>query len=86
MGGGGRRGAFMRGLRLGRRCKYEGGGKRCRNEVDQKEKQGGAGRWGLREGKGFTVVILEWRCRDGGTEGKRCSYEREKLREEKVQI
>ncbi len=46
--------------------------------MDRKEKQGGAGKSGLREGKGFTVVILEWRCRDMGTEGKRCSYEREK--------
>jgi hypothetical protein len=50
------------------RCKYEG--EMCGNEVDRKEKQGGAGKSGLREGQGFTVVILEKRCRDGGTEGK----------------
>jgi hypothetical protein len=46
--------------------------------VDRKEKQGGAGKSGLREGQGFTVAILERRCRDEGTEGKGCSYEREK--------
>jgi hypothetical protein len=46
------------------------------NEVDRKEKQGGAGRWGLREGQGFTVVILEKRCREeDGVRGKGCIYE-----------
>jgi len=61
-------------------------GEECGNEGGQEEKQGGACRWGLREGQGFTVVILERRCRDKGTEGKGCSYEREKKRYEEVQI
>ncbi len=53
--------------------------------MDRKEKQGGACRWGLREGQGFTVVILEKRCREEDGGGGRGAFMRGMREEKEVQ-
>jgi hypothetical protein len=54
--------------------------------MDRKEKQGGAGKSGLREGQGFTVVILEKRCREEDGGGGRGAFMRGQREGKEVQV